>query len=233
METSRLNELVLQCCSYMCDKVFTVQMRFGAFAAHLNAPPSNLRALVKTTVFAGMFSPVEKVSVANNTCKHHKEAVRCAVCRFNFRCFEHTSTSQDNAISNMQLAWHYGKCGLRHVAQLRGGLLTRQFVVAASLLTCQGNGMAMTAQRLQVAPRRCIHHIIELSPTDLAISEELHNRRYKPYFKVRCLLVTLHMYKGERKSLVLCEWQATGQTVTSRQVCMFGTAGQWQQWLVA
>lgn len=35
---------------------------------HLKAPPSNLRALVKTTVLAGMFSPVENVSVANSTC---------------------------------------------------------------------------------------------------------------------------------------------------------------------
>ena len=31
-------------------------------------PPSNLRALVNTTVLAGMFSPVEKVSVANKAC---------------------------------------------------------------------------------------------------------------------------------------------------------------------
>lgn len=35
---------------------------------YLKPPPSNLRALVKTTVLAGMFSPVEKVSVANSTC---------------------------------------------------------------------------------------------------------------------------------------------------------------------
>ena len=35
---------------------------------YLKAPPSNLRALVKTTVLAGMFSPVENVSVANSTC---------------------------------------------------------------------------------------------------------------------------------------------------------------------
>jgi len=35
---------------------------------YLKAPPSNLRALVKTTVLAGMFSPVEKVSVAKSTC---------------------------------------------------------------------------------------------------------------------------------------------------------------------
>ena len=39
-------------------------------------PPSNLRALVKTTVFAGMLSPVEKVSVANNTCSG--DCKRCA-----------------------------------------------------------------------------------------------------------------------------------------------------------
>ena len=32
-------------------------------------PPSNFRALVKTTVLAGMLSPVENVSVANSTCK--------------------------------------------------------------------------------------------------------------------------------------------------------------------
>ena len=38
--------------------------------AYLKAPPSNLRALVKTTVLAGMLSPVEKVSVANSTCTH-------------------------------------------------------------------------------------------------------------------------------------------------------------------
>ena len=31
-------------------------------------PPSNLRALVNTTVLAGMLRPVEKVSVANSTC---------------------------------------------------------------------------------------------------------------------------------------------------------------------
>ena len=33
------------------------------------AAPSNLRVLVKTTVRAGMLSPVEKVSVANSTCR--------------------------------------------------------------------------------------------------------------------------------------------------------------------
>lgn len=32
---------------------------------HLNLSPSNLRTLVKTTVFAGMFKPMLKVSVAN------------------------------------------------------------------------------------------------------------------------------------------------------------------------
>lgn len=43
-------------------------MRGLVLCAHLNAPPSYLRALVNTTVFAGMFKPVEKVSVANSTC---------------------------------------------------------------------------------------------------------------------------------------------------------------------
>jgi len=33
-----------------------------------NPAPSNLRALVKTTVLAGMLRPVEKVSVANSAC---------------------------------------------------------------------------------------------------------------------------------------------------------------------
>lgn len=45
-----------------------MEMHGFAFCAHLNAPPSYLRALVNTTVFAGMFKPVEKVSVANSTC---------------------------------------------------------------------------------------------------------------------------------------------------------------------
>ena len=34
---------------------------------HRNAPPSNFLACVNTTVLAGMFSPVENVSVANST----------------------------------------------------------------------------------------------------------------------------------------------------------------------
>ena len=37
-------------------------------------PPSNLRALVKTTVLAGMFRPVEKVSVAKSTCSSSKRS---------------------------------------------------------------------------------------------------------------------------------------------------------------
>ena len=36
--------------------------------AHLKLPPSYFLALVKTTVLAGMLSPVEKVSVAKSTC---------------------------------------------------------------------------------------------------------------------------------------------------------------------
>ena len=35
---------------------------------HLNSLPSNFRALVNTTVLAGMFSPRANVSVANSTC---------------------------------------------------------------------------------------------------------------------------------------------------------------------
>ena len=35
--------------------------------SHRKPPPSNFLALVKTTVLAGMFRPVEKVSVANST----------------------------------------------------------------------------------------------------------------------------------------------------------------------
>ena len=39
-------------------------------------PPSNLRAFVNTTVFAGMFRPVEKVSVANSTWTSHTAVKR-------------------------------------------------------------------------------------------------------------------------------------------------------------
>ena len=52
---------------------------------YLKAPPSYLRALVKTTVLAGMFRPVEKVSVANSTCRdksahdfQHNQAQCCS-----------------------------------------------------------------------------------------------------------------------------------------------------------
>jgi len=49
----------------------------GGRGSHLKAPPSNLRALVKTTVLAGMLRPVEKVSVANSTCsnKHNEQCL--------------------------------------------------------------------------------------------------------------------------------------------------------------
>ena len=45
-----------------------VQHPNSADVAYLKAPPSYLRAFVKTTVLAGMFRPVEKVSVAKSTC---------------------------------------------------------------------------------------------------------------------------------------------------------------------
>lgn len=35
---------------------------------HLKPLPSNLRTLVNTTVFAGIFKPIAKVSVAKSTC---------------------------------------------------------------------------------------------------------------------------------------------------------------------
>lgn len=44
-------------------------------------PPSNFRALVNTTVLAGMLSPVEKVSVANRTCRALRCITTCIRCR--------------------------------------------------------------------------------------------------------------------------------------------------------
>jgi len=41
---------------------------YSPLVSQRKPPPSNLRALVNTTVLAGMLSPVEKVSVANSAC---------------------------------------------------------------------------------------------------------------------------------------------------------------------
>ena len=90
----------------------------------LKAPPSYFRALVKTTVLAGMFSPVEKVSVANNTCKpaltmhqasvmlaniwlgdRSTQAQQCLQTQGDSEKLGRASTTMDQAAATTSLSW--------------------------------------------------------------------------------------------------------------------------------
>jgi hypothetical protein len=45
--------------------IFGSTCMYSPDVSHLKSQPSHLRVLVNTTVLAGMFSPIENVSVAN------------------------------------------------------------------------------------------------------------------------------------------------------------------------